>query len=749
MFISKFKKFSQLFLSIFLVSGILISGIPKSIAVGDDVITIYHTNDLHGKVGSVYGSDGTLSQIGLDVLKTVKDSTKNSMLVDIGDATQGVSMATYSKGSNIINLMNAAGYDAMVLGNHEFDYGEKQAKINAQSANFPVLAANIVYKETGEPFLKDVNGTNGCNFIKEINGKKIGFFGICTKETKYKSDPNNTANINILDEITVSKEQVSYLKSQNVDAIVALAHIGVAESSEITSKDIAENVPGIDVIIDGHSHSTNTLNVNNTIIQQVGTNATALGKIELYFNNNKLEVKADIMSPAQIGEKYKADPQVSQIYDDIYQNQKLISEKVIGKTKTALFGGTYEGKSVCRLHQTNLGYLVADSMLWSAKNLIKDKEAYNNLNMVVFQNAGGVRASIESGYITIEDVNNVLSTGNLLSLKEITPKLLYEAMEHGFSELIPPYASGEPITGASGALPVVAGMRIEADLSKNPETENRIQKIIVLNDDQTDKLELDRNDDQTKIVLVSNSFEMIGGDGYSMLVPLPYIAQGDILYNILAEYINKLVTENDGILDYPIDQNRVTYAKQKQLFPEFNCTVAVKEESSDLINKKVKVKVDSNEQKEMETDSTGLININNLDSGAHLVNIEYNGNSTDVLIDNMSGVQHATAVIKDKTLSHIKSVTNIINQLPSDVKEENAAGLIKFARTSYNSLDKESQDQVLNYKKLKRAEKALEDLNNPAAIIGNDIVVAVVIFCIGVIAICLIIILNDRKKHRV
>lgn len=95
---SRFKKISQFFVSTFVILGIFISGIPQSTAVANDVITIYHTNDIHGRIDSVYGADGSLSQIGADVLKTVKDSTKNSILVDNGDATQGVSMATYSKG---------------------------------------------------------------------------------------------------------------------------------------------------------------------------------------------------------------------------------------------------------------------------------------------------------------------------------------------------------------------------------------------------------------------------------------------------------------------------------------------------------------------------------------------------------------------------------------------------------------------------------------------------------------------------
>ena len=145
----------------------------------ENVITIYHTNDMHGQVGSTY-TNGVLSQIGLDYIKTAKEKTNNSILIDAGDATQGTPMGKFSKGLDIVELMNATGYDLMTLGNHEFDYGKDAVLEIAKSAKFPVVSANTLYN--GDVFLKDINNNNGCNFIKEINGKKIGFFGITTSK---------------------------------------------------------------------------------------------------------------------------------------------------------------------------------------------------------------------------------------------------------------------------------------------------------------------------------------------------------------------------------------------------------------------------------------------------------------------------------------------------------------------------------------------------------------------------------------
>lgn len=231
MSVKQSSRFVSLMLILTLVFGTFCG--TAAFAASSTTVTIYHTNDIHGKVNSTYAEDGTLTQIGMDVLKNVKANTPNSLLIDAGDATQGVALATYSQGADIIKLMNAAGYDGMTLGNHEFDYGRDAALSNAKLAGFPVVAANAM--DNGQTLLKGVNSAktkgsgdlydeNGGWFIKTVAGKKIGFFGISTTETAYKTNPNNLKGVTFADEIATAKAQVSALQAQKADAIIGIMH---------------------------------------------------------------------------------------------------------------------------------------------------------------------------------------------------------------------------------------------------------------------------------------------------------------------------------------------------------------------------------------------------------------------------------------------------------------------------------------------------------------------------------------------
>ena len=126
-----------------------------------DDIVIYHTNDMHGNVEN------------LASVKTLKDNTENALLIDAGDATQGSSLATYTKGQAIIDIMNTTGYDVATLGNHEFDFGSEKAVENMKRAKFTPISANVV-DTNGNLLLNGING-NGANVIEEVNGKKLVF----------------------------------------------------------------------------------------------------------------------------------------------------------------------------------------------------------------------------------------------------------------------------------------------------------------------------------------------------------------------------------------------------------------------------------------------------------------------------------------------------------------------------------------------------------------------------------------------
>ena len=294
-FVSK-KSMKSLSLALSLSLVMSSSQIINIFGSEQDSIVIYHTNDMHGSVQNLAN------------VKTLKDNTKNSLLLDAGDCTQGSSLATYTQGEAIIDIMNATGYDAITLGNHEFDFGSQKAVENMKKAKFTPLAANVLDAK-GNLILNGING-NGANVIEEVNGKKIGIFGLTTEETYYKTNPKNLNGTQFKDVVEVAKKQVELLKAENVDAIIAITHIGNDKSSSPTSLDLAKEVDGIDLIIDGHSHTIIQEKVNDTTIVQTGTALKNLGKVTLNFNNNNVDIKTELLDMETVVKENAANEEV-------------------------------------------------------------------------------------------------------------------------------------------------------------------------------------------------------------------------------------------------------------------------------------------------------------------------------------------------------------------------------------------------------------------------------------------------------
>lgn len=519
-----------------------------------DSIVIYHTNDMHGSVQNLAN------------VKTLKDNTKNSLLLDAGDCTQGSSLATYTQGEAIIDIMNATGYDAITLGNHEFDFGSQKAVENMKKAKFTPLAANVLDAK-GNLILNGING-NGANVIEEVNGKKIGIFGLTTEETYYKTNPKNLNGTQFKDVVEVAKKQVELLKSENVDAIIAITHIGNDKSSSPTSLDLAKEVDGIDLIIDGHSHTIIQEKVNDTTIVQTGTALKNLGKVTLNFNNNDVDIKTELLDMETVVKENAANEEVSKIYNNYNDEVTKKLQKVIGNTKTDLYAFDKEGTRLCRIEETPMGDLISDAMVYSTKNLLSSTE-YKDYPVVSLQNGGGVRANIDAGDITLEDVFNVLPFGNIISVKVVTPNILYNALENGVCKM--EIDANGNISGLDGRFPQISGMRIEIDLNKtafdpeNPDagTGERVSAIYLVDENGKETL-LDRKDNKTEIALASNDFVIAGGDGYTALSNLNHIAEGEVLDVVLADYITYLTEQNSGSFTYEMPGNRTQVITNKE-----------------------------------------------------------------------------------------------------------------------------------------------------------------------------------------
>lgn len=237
---------------------------------------ILHTNDTHGRVSP----DTSRGQMGFAAVSALKKCYEEAgakvILLDAGDTLHGTKFAQSKSGKQIVSLMNLIGYDAMAPGNNDFNYGTGTLVKRAKKMDFPLLSANISYKKSGKAMLKD-------HIIITKNGVKYGIFGLTTTDTVTREDPKDTHKVEFNDPIQSAKKQVAELKKEGAGVIIALAHMGMDDSSEFTSKEIAEDVDGINLIVDGHSHVAldHGCKVHNTLIVNTGCYLTNIGVVTI------------------------------------------------------------------------------------------------------------------------------------------------------------------------------------------------------------------------------------------------------------------------------------------------------------------------------------------------------------------------------------------------------------------------------------------------------------------------------------
>ena len=273
-------------------------------AAADPVtVTVFTTNDIHGTVAG----DGI---VGMAQAAAMKASTENALLIDAGDATQGATFATVSQGKDVIEVMNAAGYDAMAAGNHEFDYGTEQLLANVEAADFPILSANVTIN--GNALLEP-------SAVVEAGGKKIGLIGLTTTSTLQTANPSKLNGVAFTDEVAAAKAQIAALKD-DTDTIIIVSHLGDnASAVSCTSAALLDalapdELAEISAVIDGHSHTVEQTEYKGVALIQTGVNFTGIGKLTLTFDGD-VSAEAEVLDAAQAsaytinadGEAAKAD----------------------------------------------------------------------------------------------------------------------------------------------------------------------------------------------------------------------------------------------------------------------------------------------------------------------------------------------------------------------------------------------------------------------------------------------------------
>jgi len=497
MFIKKKRLFS-LFASLILVLSLILAPI-QNIAFAEDStvkLTIVHTNDVHSRIE---GDDAGL--IGLPrfatFVKQLEAENPNMLIVDAGDATHGVPIVNISQGEAMIKLMGAVGYDAMAPGNHDFNYGYNRFVELKSMAKFPILGANVV-PESGKMDLDEY-------VIKEVGGLKIGLFGLATPETKYKSSPKNTEGVDITDPIAKAKEIVEKLQAEKVNMIIAISHLGLDEGSEIKSSDLAEQVDGIDLIVDGHSHTLleNGKQIGDTLIVQTGEHLKNVGVVDVTFTDGEITSKEAKLVKFEEIKDLTPDETIAGMIEDLkLKNDEILSE-VVGKTNVRLVGE----REIVRTQESNLGNLMTDALL--------DATGAD----VALTNGGGIRASIEIGDISKKNVLDVFPFGNYGVKLEVTGADIVKALEHGVTDYPSP----------AGKFPHVAGMTYKIDPSAEPG--KRVYDVMI----KGQPIDL-----QKTYTLATNDFMAIGGDEYTMFMDKKIIAEYSAFDEILAEYIQKI-----------------------------------------------------------------------------------------------------------------------------------------------------------------------------------------------------------------
>lgn len=417
-------------------------------------LTLLVTSDIHAGVEDNWTLAGVVEK-----RKEYEAKGDYTLLIDNGDLLQGGLLSSVSKGADLMDIANEAGFDIMTIGNHEFDYGMDQFMANAKMLKNPYISCN--FNKNGELIFKPY-------VIKEFDGVKFAFIGISTPETlttskpKYFQDENGNFIYNFFQgnngETLYAKiqETIDKAKAEGADYIIAVAHIGNKEtSSPYKYTDIISHTSGFNVFLDGHSHDTDQVNMkdkdgNNVFRMGVGTKLSCIGIVTFTPAKTIEHELLTFEKPTTETEAIKYKNNVSDLIEQ--KNSKISSAglEVIGTTSFPLYIYDPETKDsagkpirIVRRMETNLGNLVSDAF--------KNKTGSD----CAFINGGSLRVNIESGDINVSNVIDVLPFGNSLTLLEVTGQQILDAMEWG-CHVTPK---------ESGGFPHVSGITFELDTS--------------------------------------------------------------------------------------------------------------------------------------------------------------------------------------------------------------------------------------------------------------------------------------------
>ncbi|MBL8582112.1 MAG: 5'-nucleotidase C-terminal domain-containing protein [Rhizobiaceae bacterium] len=494
----------------------------------DYTLNILHINDWHSRIEGNNKYESTCSAeeetkgecIGgaARLLTAIADARKalegqNVLLLNGGDNFQGSLFYTTYKGAVEAEFLNQMKFDAMTVGNHEFDDGEDALVPFLEKVQFPVLSANVqpnAQSKVGDRIKPSI--------VLEVGGQKIGIIGAVTTDTPEIASPG--PNIAIEDDIKTITAEVEKLKAQGVNKIIALTHVGYPRDKEMIAK-----IPGVDVVVGGHSHSllSNTdekaegpypTMVDNpdgykVPVTQAASYSKYLGDFKVVFDDNGV-VKEASGNPIFLDASVKQDEAALARIKELAAPIEELKNRQVSEAATPIDGS----RDNCRTRECEMGNLVADAVLDRVKGQGVE---------IVIQNGGGLRASIDQGPVTMGEVLTVLPFQNTLATFQISGKDLVASLEGGVSE----------IEEVKGKFPQVAGLKYSFDKSVAP-NEGRIKSVEVMENGAWVPI------DPTKDYLVAtNNYVRQGGDGYKLFASNAKNAYdyGPSLEQVVADYL--------------------------------------------------------------------------------------------------------------------------------------------------------------------------------------------------------------------
>ena len=492
---------------------------------------VLHVNDFHSRVEAINGSDSTCSaeQAAANEcfggaarlatkIRELRDSLRaageNVIVLDAGDQFQGSLMYTTYKGAVEAEMMAAIGFDAMAVGNHEFDDGPEGFSAFLEKVSFPVISGNIDVSQSNV-----LAGRVQNHAVLEVGGERIGLISALAMDTPETSSPGES--VIFQGDIDSLAADVAALEAEGVTKIIALTHLGLPRDLEV-----AAAVPGIDAVVGGHSHTylsatdperhgpypTWVTRGEGDLVPVVQAYAYGkyLGHLELTFDDAGKLVYAGGNTIVLDG-SVTPDPEIEARVKELAGPIEELKGRVVAETAAAIDGA----RETCRAQECAMGNLVAEAML--------DRVADQGVTIAI-ANGGGLRASIDAGPVTMGEVLTVLPFQNTLSTFEVTGEVIVAALENGVSQ----------VEEGAGRFPQVAGLKYTFDPAAP--AGSRVSEVMVKAGEDWAPI-----DPATVYKAVTNNYVRGGGDGYAMFRSAANAYDfGPDLVDVTAEYLAKM-----------------------------------------------------------------------------------------------------------------------------------------------------------------------------------------------------------------